>query len=288
MYYLLLFFDTKYTYKEDLINKGYKQINSNDTADEEINENYQVNDLKIQERILKMKEEAFKNYLILDKFFLYDFIRSTILEFSNTWYGFKIFKNNKLLKLHEYKMVEDKELEYNEHYYSTENKFNRQINMIINISYKNIYNFSKSLFYFRSNYEREIKNNKAKETLISETNTIYYNDKSKEIRDQIDIYLEIHNENYYNTNVNIRNQRISLLNIGRNIELKYPNLDDNSQLLYQYLIYYYINIIKIDIVFECLVRRGLLTEYIVRDEKFEKDILKYNKVIYSFYWVFES
>jgi len=275
MYYLMTFFDSKYPFKEDILKNGYINIADNIHNDDELHENYRDDDNEgNQKRINDNKEKAFKNFLILDKFFIYDFLRSAILDLNNSWYGFKIFRNNKLLKIHEYKYVtnENKDLEYNEHLYATHNEYTNE--QLINLSYKNIYNFSKSLYYFRSNYERYIKNNRNKATFITESNTIYYNDKSIEIRNEIDKYLTPRRGNY---TLEERRNIERLLNITRNINLKYKNKTDFEKERLIFSIYTRINVIKIDIVFECLVRRGLLTEYIVRDEKFEKDELKTSK-----------
>jgi len=273
MYYLMVFFDSKYSFKGDLEKNGYESVNSYRFVDDEINDDYLEKDNeKRKQEILETKKILFNNFLIMkDKFYIYDFLRSTILELNNTWYGFKIFRNNKLLKLHEYKFNNKTDkFNYNDQFYNSENIYNSDINININISYKNIYNFSKSLFYFKLNL---IRSDQQKRIILDYTNTLYYDNKSQQLKNEIDEYFKIKVNHTREEKYKI----LYLLNIQRNINLKYPELNNREVANYSYQIYHQINSIKHYIVFECLIRRGLLTEYIIRDEKFEKNILKENK-----------
>jgi hypothetical protein len=271
MYYLLVFFDKKYKFKEDLEKNGYKQIFKSEDTDIEINHDYTLDNFKQQ------KDIAFKNYQIMDKFFIYDFLRTYIIKLSKTWYGYKIFngyitkKSNKLLKLHDYIRNNNPSvgIKYNEHIYYTSNIYLENINMILNISYKNIYNYSKSLYYFKNNlYKKPFSN--------YDSNSLYYNDKSKELRENIDKYIDP-SVNVNNLSYEDKDNIGLLFNIGANILLKYPSASKANIKNYILTLYFQINKIKIPIVFECLIKRGLLTEYIIRSENFEKKELKENK-----------
>jgi hypothetical protein len=152
-----------------------------------------------------------------------------------------------------------------------EHRYNSTINLnpggiVVNISYKNIYNYAKSLLFiiFPNNNNIDIKHLKLMMTLE-------YESKINNLKDIIDDFLTY--------------QAPRRFNITGNLTKKYGNLIIHQNI--NNAIYNWIcdlgNYNLLEITFECLAKRGLLTEYIVRDEKFEKSKMKneYNKNEFS-------
>jgi hypothetical protein len=160
-------------------------------------------------------------------------------------------------------------------FYITKNQYSEDLGIYINLSYKNIYNFSKSLYYIKVNSE----DNKNFKDLLIDTNTLYYNDKSIKLRNEINDYFNIHIKNNIHTLSNYdRNNKFDditkKMNIYPNTLLKYPKFSKKQCDIYILLLYSLIIDVKHYIVMECLIKRGILTKYIIRDEKFEKKPLK--------------
>ena len=253
MYYFLLFFDMNYKFKNDI--NGYKKII---TEDREDMHSYEDESQIIDENRTKL----FQNYNKIDKYHLYDFIRSNLLKLKKTWYGFKIFKNNKKInKLHEYTQIQNPDFTKLEHRYNSTTNLNPR-GIVVNISYKNIYNYAKSLLFINIP-----NNNNVELRHIKLMMTLDYESKNNNLKDVINDFLN---------HVLPRG-----FNITRNLRKKYDNLINHQNI--NDTIYNWICDIGeynlLEITFECLAKRGLLTEYIVRDEKFEKSKMKneYNK-----------
>jgi hypothetical protein len=263
MYYFLLFFDMNYKFKNDIT--GYQKIINED--DENIH-GYEDDDAQIRtQNIVKL----FENYDRIDKYYLYDFLRSNLLKLKKTWYGFKIFKNNKKInKLHEYTQSPTPDFTKLEHRYNSRINLNRAVaGIVVNISYKNIYNYAKSLLFVIFNINTVNPNHLLMITLNYKSKFNPYNNQQL----QRDIYD-------YLTNALSRS-----FNIRRNLVKKYGNLINPRNInrsIYDWICNININnsIYNIlEITFECLAKRGLLTEYVIRDEKFEKSKMnnEYNK-----------
>ena len=277
MYYLLAFFDMKYNGKDDELYKNkYIKINRDDFYNDNIIEDDE-NQPKNKDKI---KIQYYENYSKIDKYYLYDFIRSQLLKLSKSWYGYKIFKDNKIKKLDEYNLVKSKKLE---------------------ISYKNIYNYGKSLallsnlslnFDIEEGTEQERLENEYRrniDTFLYENKMIYI--KNMIIRLFTEIYKDFHEDitkpyndyifYYFNISGNLRN-RFEINNYSESV-IKDMNIEIIKKI--------HINIFEI--IFECLCKRGMLTEYIIRDTLFEKEninqsnkekfyehLKKYNKAFY--------
>jgi len=252
---MLLYFDTKYKYVSEVIklNKGYRSLIIYDVAEIDVDDDYENK---------KTIDEIFNNYKNIDKYYLYDFIRLQIIKLSKTWYGFKMFQNNKIIKLNEH--VE----------YSTTFKNTKYNDHNIDLSYKNIYNFSKCLFYFTS---IQYANSNINE-YIKLTQTYYYanlNIVQKKELDNISDYI-------YNASIldNVTNFNYSkFFNIGNNISIKYKEYGyrTSSDIFnINRILFYNFNRIIFNIVFECLCKRGILSEYIIRKEEFELKNLNQN------------
>jgi hypothetical protein len=111
------------------------------------------------------------------------------------------------------------------------------------------------------------------------TNTLYYNDKSIKLRNEINDYFNIHIKNNMSTlSSDDRKNKLddirSKMNIDLNTMLKYPKFNIQERDLYIIYLWGIIIDVKHYIVMECLIKRGILTKYIIRDEKFEKKPLK--------------
>ena len=253
MYYFLLFFDMNYKFKNDIT--GYRKVITENREDMHA---YEDESQIIEENRTKL----FENYNRIDKYYLYDFLRSNLLKLKKTWYGFKIFnKNKKINKLHEYTQSQTPDFNNLQHRYDSTIDLNGG-GIVVNISYKNIYNYAKSLLFINI-----ANNNDISQANWKLMNTLDYSSKSPRIRPSIDDFL---------TNIGIGNFRIQ-----RNLRKKYDNLINHGVI--NNAIYNWIcdrvNYNLLEIVFECLAKRGLLTEYIIRDEKFEKSKMnnEYNK-----------
>lgn len=211
--YMMTFFDTKYNFISDV--KGYNKVISYTLLFEDINE-----DNLIDKSIIH-----FENYKLMNKFYLYDFIRSQILKIHKSWYGYKIFKNKKIVKLEEYNTNSE-----NKHRYNL-NKFDSNFK----VSYKNIYNFSKSLYLlnkFRENTD-DYKNDLLKLTIPTNFNSL-----NIEIKDVIKNLLKFMNEvnivqkyKDFQNNKDLINMILKNFNIRKNIEKNIMKINLNLMMI---------------------------------------------------------
>ena len=283
-YYFLTFFDIKYPGKDDeLFKKNYKKINL-----EEFNSDYIKDDDEISISLKdKLKKQHYENFNKIDKYYLYDFIRLQLLKLSKSWYGYKIFSDKKTIKkLHEHLLDKSVNYDFIERIVSTESG-----NYTLSISYKNVYNYSKSITRLSNsiffNDEKSYDND-----------TYLYHNKCKFIRDSVTnlftiIYYNINSGNLSSTDRSIIYNNFSITNNLRN---KYKIYNYSRDIIESMglMIFQKIHISIFDIVFECLCKRGILTEYINRDSSFEKEniqnesnknkfyehLKKYNKAYY--------
>jgi hypothetical protein len=275
-FYLLTFFDTKYKFKQDI--PEYKKVYEIENDDNEYNEDGEEVDSIDRTRI-----KLYKNYSIIDKFFLYDFIRNQLLKLSRSWYGYKMFNNNEILKLNDYNRKNNILPNHSkkEHLYDTQDEiFDQRYTVKKNLSYKNIYNYAKSLFLLN----KPISNKKIQDYLDI-TNTPYYDNKST-----------LQKELIYDMTIGLQKTRtdaqkilktiLSRFNIRQNLKKKYIeyNLPNDAIDQLNIDIIRHINAIMLHIVFECLCKKGILSEFIIRDEKFEKNklfISRENKEVFG-------
>ena len=264
--YMMNFFDTKYEFLKDAIqdsNNTYKKIIKYEVNDNEINEDFDFKD--------KEMTDYFNNYKALNKFYLYDFIRSQILKLERSWYGFKIFRNNKIIKLHEYTQIiyDDKsnnkiDLNKLEQFYNNNVIEELYDNKQIYLSYKNIYNFGKSLFYINKSNKKLDKNiDNFKDLIISRFHDNLNEFQKKNLNNIFKDFFDNSDKkeldkNFIFTNSINKKYQFNDVNILKNINIQFIDFIFGKIL---------------GIVFECLCKRGILNEYIIRDEKFEKSVL---------------
>ena len=252
---MLLYFDTKYKYVSEVIklNKGYRSLIIYDVAEIDVDDDYENK---------KTIDEIFNNYKNIDKYYLYDFIRLQIIKLSKTWYGFKMFQNNKIIKLNEHVeyLAIFKDMKYNDHN--------------IDLSYKNIYNFSKRFFYYTSVQDSDPN----LDEYIKLSQTYYYDNLNIKLKKELNII----SDNIYNASI-IDNStnfiHASFFNIRNNIDLKYKEYGYNTRsdlLNINRILFYNFNRIIFNIIFECLCKRGILSEYIIRKNEFELKNLNQN------------
>ena len=266
--YMLNFFDTKYNFISDI--DDYNKVKGdNDLEDFE-------EDLEEDEKIKQQKESEiikyFKNFKLINNFYLYDFIRAQILKIKKSWYGYKIFRDSKIVKLDEYTNIKTNKYY---HPYSLD-KIDE------NASYKNIYNFSKSLYYYNSIRKKE---DASFQKYLDLSIPLNFNGFSIEKKNNLYKILEFINDiskqEYKNSNLKKSTTDTILLkfNIQNNLKKKYSEFNyDNEKIsnMNGILILNILNSIT-DIVFECLCIRGLLSEFIIRRKEFEKSNLNQNK-----------
>jgi len=269
--YLLTFFDTKYKFKKDI--KEYRKVFNIDEDENDYNDDQAIPESE-SIRLLR-------NYSIIDKFYLYDFIRGQILKLSRTWYGYKMFNNNKIVQLHEYRMIENPDYSKKQHMYSTNNNnindystsidINYTTDAKENISYKNIYNFAKSLFLLNAPIA-----NKKIQQYLDITNTLYYDNKNESQKKLIyDMTIGLQQISTDDLKIKVQDTIFKSFNISQNLKKKYIEYNLPHDVIKQLNIKIVrrINNILLHIVFECLCKKGILSEYIIRDEKFEKNKL---------------
>ena len=283
---MLLYFDTKYKYVSEVIEKTKDPLNKKNSYQKI--RNVELNDVEIDDEQDYDNTEISKemaNYKKIDKFYLYDFIRSQLLLLEKTWYGFKMFRNGRIVRLNDYITSATPKLDCNdkttfinnaEHNYNIQNipLYGQQID----ISYKNIYNFSKLIYLInRINYEDK-KTNK----VFEEKNYNYlitprhYDSMSKRNRDNFDMILflikKIKDNTLEDTDIKYIKRKFSIRN---NLRMKYNfyNFTDEQIDNINVEIIKSIAFNIFDIVFECLSKRGLLSEFKIRDKDFEKSVL---------------
>ena len=155
---------------------------------------------------------------------IYEYLQDTFGNFSNTWYGKMIFPDK---KFHKNNIVFLKDIEFNK------NKiFNVKVYNNSYISYKNIYNFAKSLIYLDNN----------------------------KLRDWDGLTYE--NKQIIFTNLNSGSS--DWFKISNNLRIKYGNINTVpiKNKIHEVI---YNNIT--DLVFHSLVSRGILNEFKVKHKK---------------------
>ena len=219
IYNILLHFDLQsHKYLSD---KSLKSINKQSKESDVYNLDHQPNR---EETFKKLKETYNINKSEIVEG-IYSYLYNTLNEFSHTWYGKmmfpkKIFTTKELVQLKDI-VVDDKKI------------FNIPIHRNSYLSYKNIYNFIKSLLY-----------NGDKIHKIREWESLDYS-----IQDTIKERLVSNN----------------WLRISNNLRIKYGSSINTRQLTQK--IHQLISENIIDLVFHVLVSRGILNEFKVKHKK---------------------
>lgn len=280
---MLYFFDVNYKYTQDLVNNDdYNKISKSDVSVDSYDEN-EEDEVEMKE---KKEKEIFENYKKIKKFYLYDFLRTQILKLNKTWYGFKIFNQNRIVKFHEYNRdkTDYSEMNFQDIKELLKGRHGKLIqdydsySNVIKLSYKNIYNFAKCFYYInQSNKITRIKDlEEYKNIVICPLYDSLNNEKKVLIENIIKNYFSITNDR---TSLNdeqiklIKKWRSEYFNISNNVRKKY-GITDSSRIttINDQIIWLSFQII-LNVTFECLSKRGLLSKFIIRREEFEKDKL---------------
>lgn len=288
-YYFLCFFDIKYNGKDDeLYKNNYKKVNPEEFNSDEILDDDEMS-TSLKDRY---KKQYYENYKKIDKYYLYDFIRGQLIKLSKSWYGYKIFSDKKKIKkLHEFDQNETVKYDLTEKEVPT--NFGTYT---LSVSYKNVYNYSKS-FTILSNTP-VVDPDIGEEVVEQNVFTYLYHNKDKVTKEVLADFIVNIYHNMYHTN--LKPNEISIINsnfsIRKNLMKKYEIHNYSNEILksMNLLIFKSIHLSILDIIFECLCKRGILTEFVIRNSSFEKEnisndsnknkfyehLKKYNKAYY--------
>lgn len=128
---MLYFFDKDYKYKQLAIDrKEYIPFSDNNNIDPDDLED----ELDDRGKNINMNKKEKKSLRTLHSKHMYEYIRSSIKKFKNTWYSKYVYGDeNKIIRsIHEYKELSSIKLD----------------NMTVYLTLKNIYNYSKSVTHF--------------------------------------------------------------------------------------------------------------------------------------------
>jgi hypothetical protein len=206
------------------IYKNVKKININDDEEDIIFTKIEFNDIK--NLIKNINAEQF-----------YIFMTTQLEQFKNTWYGTKLLNENKTQICN----IIDNDLLY--FYYNYDNKNNRDKY----ISYKNIYNYAKSFLHYE--------NNKVFTKYSDYWASLTDNDISKILEKLNDKTNNINTKEWFNIKGNIRRiKKFNNINVFRFV----ANADIDNE---NKKIYANIKSCLIEIIFEVLITKGVLTYF---------------------------
>jgi len=251
--YILIHFDFKYHTYDDSGNSS-NNIYNVDTI-------YELDDDKDISRIIDQENIDILIQNCNDKKYvkkLYIFLIDTIYNFSLTWYGKLMFSNIVIDAQTDSNLIYNNITKIKDIFFNKKTIFKKQLIENSYISYKNIYNFAKSLLILKNDNNQNIINK------ITEWDSL-------KIGDQNDIV------NKLNSDTN------NWFNIRSNINRKYSELRLDNIKIYEINneIWKSIKINLTEIVFDCLVRRGILSEFKV---KVNEDEIK-NSFENSYYFI---
>ncbi len=217
LYQILLHFDIiSYEYNEK-ITKVTKTRESMNILEEELVV------IDKEEELKKLIENYYVNPTYDNKkiYFenIYQYLIDTIYQFSFTWYGKNIISYDSLGKIQKIKYLNEFEI-------NNEKIFNLELIPNSYVSYKNIYNFAKSLLF----YKKKVHEIKDWDSLLLETRRL--------ILDRLNT-----NDSWFNIKGNLRRKYEDLFNDSLNDKI-YIKIKQNL----------------INLTFHCLITRGLLSE----------------------------
>jgi hypothetical protein len=270
IYNILYFFQRKYSKIKSL--ESYVRLNINDGGDDDIALEQIDRDIEI---LYKDKEESpigrdeiIKSWQSLNVKDFYNFIKETIIMFKKTWYGYNIItKKNKYPQLTDGSIILK--------------------NITHQVTYKNIYNWAKSLLIYVYSGEGDL-------TIVAE-NLAYYKDYYWHMLGDHDLFdnykqlikikseklnksLLMHHYNFCNA-INMTNMPdntkhwFNIRRVLKNKIYKHLPLSENSIKRLNTGINEAIRRNLTDIVFECLLNRGLLNEFVIDRECTDKSYL---------------
>ena len=220
LYNILLHFDViSHQYLSD---SSIKKINNNE------DEIYNKDESDTKNKFEELKEQYNKSDVVEP---IYNFLYATLLKFSKTLYGKMMFPNNKNI-FSTKELVQLKDVEF-----AKIKEFNEPIYANSYVSYKNIYNYSKSLLFNQ------------------ETNSVFM------CREWDGLNFNQKRILKFRINGNINNW----FNISRNLQIKYGSYVNTYGITQR--IYESINSMLIKLTFHSLISRGILNEFKVKHSK---------------------
>lgn len=237
---IIYFLQRKYSNKSELVKDNFIQLNIETTItdddilleilDDELGEQIDTNEYKNKIK----KEDVIISWNSLSMKHIYNYMKETILEFKKTWYG-----NNILIKKNNYPSLE---------------MFDYKI------TYKNIYNWAKSILietYRDSSNPIKIKNL----VFFQEYNwsCLGYVDEEIEINDKIKRVIQNDRKNRFIDAIR-KTEKNNWFNIKGLLRRKMNMRESNINKL-NGEIYKTIKKNIIDICFECLFNKGMLNEF---------------------------
>lgn len=291
--YIIIFFERNYPMFY-IIDKNYIKITSktdiNIIDDDDDNNDDFMNNININEFIENVKNIPIEH--------LYNYFLISIQKFKNTWYGKQIILDNTNIKNGVYIDNLDK-IKFNYNSY-----VNEYIDKNIHLNIMNNIKEGKIIFDYQFDYKKSLPDN-----LYVKYKFFYNYAKAFVI-----IYLDKTNNlktferiKWFNMNKNDRINMIKLFNysyiesldkksdISKNLNtmsfLKYYNMIyDNDTVINEYInyistiLYDLIQLNIINIIFEILIYKGLLSQFIFDDNKklTENSLIEYNKDAYYF------
>ena len=262
VYNILYYIQRKYTNKTELENTKFIELKiKGDTNDEKI-----IEMLDPDEEGVQIESDVRESWNSLDLKILYKYLMETINQFKQTWYGNQIIT---------------KQLAYPK--FSEDCKINLE-DKEDKITFKNIYNWAKSilLFTYGNYYEEKRKDKEGGSIVAMMENYREYNwhslNSSNETQDLYNDRDNILNHKRLfisgmNLNNNNSDDKKNWFNISGILKKKYKKKNDRFISTINNNIFDCIKSNIIDICFECLWIRGLLNEFVPDKECTDNNLL---------------
>lgn len=223
MYNVIYYIQRKYTKKEELKKTNYKPIfiqGEGEDDDDRIDE--------LADKYAKIRtEDVGIAWDSLEPFYLYDYMRENLQKLRNTWYGYQILMRG----------------------------YNKVVinGIAIDVSFKNVYNWAKSLLIYVHCPEQEEQENKVVRLAKYKNHTwaqLSCGDSPTPFGNQRDRFIDVfnkRNEDWFNISGILRGLGVPNANVNVVMAAIRENIYKNI----------------IDISFECLIYRGTLNEFVM-------------------------
>ena len=256
LYFLQRKFSLIYQIKESFIkldiDKNVQKIDDEDHILELIDTDLDNDKNKMTEIPI---EKLIESWNSLEIKYLYEFLRETIRDFKKTWYGYQIVVNNNYLPS-----------------LSIPFELNMAIpglNKPVRLTYKNIYNWAKSVII--NVYSSDDKSN-TKKIIIDKL--YYYKQYNWYSLEDIKLKNECkYRSEFIETINNANNDYFKITRVLRTKTFKDIALNSNTILIINNSIFENIRANLKDIIFECLLIRGTLNEFVIDRECTDKLLL---------------
>ena len=248
---LIIFFEKYYSQISKAIALGeYKEI------DKEISDEEDEEDIEKKIRYLDIKESA--ESLIRHSEHIYNFIKESVEKLHNTWYGKKIIKYDENEKCYYIKSLdqfneEAEKTRVNDKVRDADIFYVKYNSILIQVSYKSIYNFAKSL----THYTKQVDN----KSLFLKYPRFWRSLNSKEKKE----ILRRLNMDILTFEEELKEKK-SWFDISSNIRLVFGFTDRESVISVNGKIFLGIQRMLIDIIFDVLYVNGTLTEFVLDRE----------------------